>query len=238
MKPLSSDTKNKLNKVLLGIILFSFLGSAIFVVVKLIISPNISSDLGVRSKSDYILMLLQCLLGIVAMLIPSFISKTIKITIPSKMILCYALFLYCAIYLGEVRSFYYAVPFWDMILHAFSGMMLGALGYSLLSILNNSKRVPVNLSPAFVLIFTVCFAVTVGVLWEVYEFLMDFIFKTNMQKFATYNGTVLSGNAALQDTMKDLIVDFVGAFLVAIVGFISQKTKKNYLKDFELKAEN
>ena len=59
-----------------------------------------------------------------------------------------------------------------------------------------------------------------------------------MQKFATYNGTVLSGNAALQDTMKDLIVDFVGAFLVAIVGFISQKTKKNYLKDFELKAEN
>lgn len=238
MKPLSSDTKNKLNKVLLGIILFSFLGSAIFVVVKLIISPNLSSDLGVRSKSDYILMLLQCLLGIVAMLIPSFISKTIKITIPSKMILCYALFLYCAIYLGEVHSFYYAVPFWDMILHAFSGMMLGALGYSLLSILNNSKRVPVNLSPAFVLIFTVCFAVTVGVLWEVYEFLMDFIFKTNMQKFATYNGTVLSGNAALQDTMKDLIVDFVGAFLVAIVGFISQKTKKNYLKDFELKAEN
>ncbi len=232
----SIKRREKLYKLLLAGIFLSFVGSLIYCAIKLALAPEIAGDISTRTKSDYTLVVLQCAVGILAMLLPGFLRKKVKIDIPSKMMFAYALFLYCAIYLGEMRSFYYRVPHWDVILHAFSGMMLGALGFSLLSLLNNTKKVPINLSPAFVLVFTVCFAVTVGVLWEVYEFLADIILKTNMQKFMTNNGTMLIGNKALFDTMKDLITDFLGALVVAVIGFISQKTKKNYLKDFEIKA--
>lgn len=46
------------------------------------------------------------------------------------------MFLYCAVFLGEVRNFYYVVPFWDVILHAFSSLMLGFFGLMVISILN------------------------------------------------------------------------------------------------------
>ncbi len=228
--------KKIIYNILLGIIFLSFVGSLIFSCVRLTTAPTVSNDISIRTKSDYTLVALQCAVGILAMLLPGFLRKRVKLEIPSKMMFAYALFLYCAIYLGEMRSFYYRVPHWDTVLHAFSGMMLGALGFSLISLLNNTKKVPINLSPAFVLIFTVCFAVTVGVLWEVYEFLADIILGTNMQKFMLNDGTALIGNKALFDTMEDLITDFIGAFLVAIVGYVSQKHKKNYLKDFEIKA--
>ena len=232
----TAKRKNIVYNILLGIIFLSFVGSLIFSCIRLVNAPKITNDISIRTKSDYTLVALQCAVGILAMLLPGFLRKKVKLEIPSKMMFAYALFLYCAIYLGEMRSFYYRVPHWDTILHAFSGMMLGALGFSLLSLLNNTKKVPVNLSPAFVLVFTVCFAVTVGVLWEVYEFLADIVLKTNMQKFMLNNGTMLVGNKALFDTMEDLITDFVGALVVAVLGYISQKHKKNYLKDFEIKA--
>lgn len=99
-------------------------------------------------KSDYLLMLVQCILGVVAMRLPGFYSDhKIQIQIPSNMLLLYAVFLYCAIYLGEVRAFYYNVPHWDTILHTFSGGMLGALGFSFVTILNKSEKIPMNLSP-------------------------------------------------------------------------------------------
>ena len=69
------------------------------------------------------------------------------------MMVLFALFLYCAIYLGEVRDFYYHVPHWDTILHTFSGAMLGALGFSVINFLNKTDRVPMNLSPVFVASF-------------------------------------------------------------------------------------
>ena len=73
--------------------------------------------------------LLQCLLGIAAILVPISLMRRWDVEIPRVMFLLYIGFLYCAIFLGEVRSFYYVVPHWDTILHACSGAMLGALGF-------------------------------------------------------------------------------------------------------------
>ncbi len=223
--------------VLIWFIFLSFVGSIIFVTYKLIVTPSGAVNETGRGKSDYVLMILQCLLGIFSLLMSGFLSKKIRIIIPSNMMIAFAIFLYCAIYLGEVRSFYYRVPHWDSCLHAFSAMMLGTLGFSIISLLNKSDRVPVNLSPAFVGLFTLCFAVTVGVVWEIYEFSGDLIFHTNMQKYISASGAAKVGQEALADTMKDLIIDFCGAFLVAVVGYISQKTRKNYLENFQLKKE-
>ncbi|AFL98975.1 hypothetical protein Desde_0515 [Desulfitobacterium dehalogenans ATCC 51507] len=219
-------------KTLFGFIFFTMVLSTLFVTVKIFQAPTVADqgELSARVKGDYTLMLLQCIFGTLALLLPSFIAKRFKIVIPSGMIVAYAVFLYCAIYLGEVRSFYYKVPHWDTILHTFSGAMLGALGLTLISFLNNTDRIPVYLSPLFVAIFTFCFAVALGVVWEIYEFTIDSLFLTNMQKYALENGTPLIGQAALADTMKDLIVDCIGALAFSVFGYISLKSKKGWLE--------
>ena len=183
-----------------------------------------------RSRQDYVLMLLQCLLGIAAILVPARLMRRWDVEIPRVMVLLYIAFLYCAIFLGEVRSFYYNVPHWDTILHTFSGAMLGALGFSIIAIFNNTERIPLNLSPMFIAMFAFCFALALGGVWEIYEFTMDAVFGTNMQKFALDDGTLLVGQAALSDTMKDIIVDAIGALVMSVVGYISLKYKKGWVE--------
>ena len=80
-----------------------------------------------------------------------------------------------------------------------------------------------NLSPVFVAVFAFCFAVTLGVFWEIYEFTFDGILRLNMQKFMLENGTQLIGRAALLDTMKDLIVDCLGALIMSFVGYLKER---------------
>ena len=191
-----------------------------------------------RVKSDYALMLLQCILGVCAMLLPGLLTHRVKIQIPSRMIIFYTIFLYCAIYLGEVRSFYYHVPHWDTVLHTFSGAMLAALGFSVITLLNKTERIPMIMSPLFVAIFTFCFAVTLGVFWEIYEYTADGLFNMNMQKFALENGAQLVGHAALGDTMKDLMVDCLGAFVISVGGYISLRYQKGWIEKVQLKREH
>lgn len=226
------NTKN-----LMRFIFFTFVASIIYVVVRIVLAPTVAppSDVTVRVKSDYTLMLLQCTFGVVAMLLPGYLRRKVRLNIPNAMMIAYAVFLYCGIYLGEVRNFYFNVPHWDTILHIFSGAALGALGFSLVSLLNKSESVTFSLSPIFVAVFAFCFALALGVVWEIYEFAMDGILNTNMQKFAMESGEALVGREALTDTMKDLIVDAIGAFVVSAVGYISLKTNKGWLERFQVK---
>ena len=210
-------------------VLLSLLAAMVYVIVVLVLAPAHTQHIFERTKGDYVLMLLQCLLGIVALGLPALLERKLEIVIPSNMMIVYTLFLYGAIFLGEVMAFYYRVPHWDTILHAFSGAMLGALGYSVVSFLNRSDGVPIELSPLFVAFFAFCFSMTMGMLWEVYEFTMDALFGTNMQKFMQEGGTMLVGQSALADTMKDIIVDAVGALVVSVVGYISLCREKIFV---------
>ena len=114
------------NRVIYDFVFITLLLSVIFLVIRIALAPMEATGADVRIKSDYVLMLVQCILGVVAMRLPNIIEH--KLQIPSRMLVLYAIFLYCAIYLGEVRAFYYNVRHWDTILHTFSGGMLGALG--------------------------------------------------------------------------------------------------------------
>lgn len=214
-------------------VMISLVASTIFLVIGIILAPVLGGQtdgMYDRPKSEYVLMLVQCILGVIAMLLPNVISKKFRLQIPSNMLFLYTLFLYGAIYLGEVKSFYYVVPHWDTILHTFSGAMLGALGFSFVTLLNKEEKIPVQLSPIFVALCAFCFAVTLGVLWEVYEFTFDGILGLNMQKFALEGGGELVGRAALVDTMKDLIVDIIGAFAMSFIGYISLRYKKGWIE--------
>lgn len=225
-------------KVLFNYFVFiTLIASLLFVSVSMYFAPTLESrtDPYQRVKGDYVLMLSQCALGIFAMLLPGFLKKRVHIEIPSTMLVLYAVFLYSAIYLGEVRSFYYTVPHWDTMLHTFSGAMLGALGFSFITLLNRTDKVPVNLSPAFVAAFAFCFALALGVAWEIYEFTADCVMGTNMQKFGTEAGAGYVGQAALIDTMKDLIVDTLGALAISVVGYISLRYKKGWIEKLLVK---
>ncbi len=220
MRKINSAGKRDWKKIT-GVILFVVLSfSIIYIIIKMINAPSvISEDAYTKVKSDYVLMLLQCVLGIIVMFIPSIVERKLYIDIPNKMEVMYFIFLYCAIYLGEVRNFYYIIPYWDLILHAFSGAMLGALGFSLVSYFNDMEVLETHLSPFFVALFAFCFALASGAVWEIYEFLADSLLGTNMQKFILADGTVLVGQAALMDTMKDLIVDALSALTVTVIGY-------------------
>ena len=106
-----------------------------------------------------------------------------------------------------------------------------------INILNKHEKVHVELAPIFVAIFAFAFAVSLGVIWEIYEFTFDGILGLNMQKFALENGTQLVGRAALTDTMEDLIVDCIGAFTMSTIGYISLKYKKGWIEKLLIKIK-
>lgn len=219
-----AEYPSKATKII-GIILFGTLMlSIVYSFVRFCAAPSeLPGDQAYdKVKADYLLMLVQCLLGTVVMMIPSILSRRFKVIVPNTIVILYFIFLSCAIYLGEIRNFYYLIPHWDTILHAFSGAMLGALGFMLVDILNKDQNVRVNLSPFFVSVFAFCFALTAGALWEIYEFTFDALLGLNMQKHTTEAGVALCGGQALSDTMKDIIVDASAALGVAIVGFFSE----------------
>ncbi|MGN0747464.1 MAG: hypothetical protein ACI4ML_12370 [Aristaeellaceae bacterium] len=179
-----------------------------------------------KVKSDYLLMLTQCILGLVVMALPSMVNRRWSVPIPRRIYIIYYIFLYCAIFLGEVFDFYYILPHWDIILHGFSGMMLSALGFILVDLLNRNAEVRVSLSPFFESMFAFCFALALGAIWEIYEFSFDALLGLNMQKALLEDGTALIGREALADTMEDLIVDAVAALAVAIAGYRINRQKK------------
>lgn len=239
-KDMTKEQRSEKFKNVLGLwVLISFLVPVIFLVFKIIsIDSGNNVDGNQRTKSDYVLMLIQCLLGIVAMVIPNMVVKKKNIQIPSNMYIFYLIFLYCSIFLGEVRDFYYKIPEWDTILHTFSGVMIGALGFSFVSMFNKTVDLHLKLSPFFVALFAFMFAVTLGVIWEIYEFTFDGLLGLNMQKFMVEPGDImLVGRAALEDTMEDLIVDTLGALFISIAGYFSLKLKNGWIEKFMIKKK-
>lgn len=229
--------KRNLSGVFVISVLVSFIVPAGYLLLRIISGDAVPESPGGRGREDYVLMLLQCLLGVAAILLPVRLMRRWDVEIPCVMFLLYIAFLYCAIFLGEVRSFYYNVPHWDTVLHIFSGGMLGTLGFSMIAVFNNTERIPLDLSPLFVAVFAFCFALALGAVWEIYEFAADCFLATNMQKFALDNGATLVGQAALRDTMKDLIVDALGAVGASAVGYISLKYEKGWIEKLTIRIE-
>ena len=213
--------------------LLSFVLPIGFIILRIIDAPATApvGAANVRIKSDYVLMLVECLLGVVVIHLPSLLEHRFHFELPAALYLLYILFLYCAIFLGEVRDFYYAVPHWDTILHAMSSVMAGVFGFTVVATLNRNDRIAIALSPSFVALFAFCFAVTLGTLWEIYEFTGDGLLNMNMQKFRTADGTVLVGHAALGDTMKDIIVDTLGALFASVAGYFSLRIKRGWASE-------
>ncbi len=211
--------KFKKTEKLYYFVLIGFIVSIIYSIAMIIKAPSEDVNTLTRQKSDYVLMLLQCSLGLIVLHLPGFLNKRFNVTIPTNTVIAYFIFLYMAIILGEVRSFYYRFEHWDTVLHAFSAGMLGTLGFDVVNVLNKNDAIKLQLSPFFVALFAFCFAISVGVLWEIYEFSFDGLLGLNMQKFRLEDGTDLIGRMALVDTMDDLMIDCIGALITSTIGY-------------------
>ncbi len=131
------------------------------------------------------------------------------------------IFVFASLFLGEIREFYTRFWWWDIALHSFSGILLGIVGFILVHVLNETEEIDLHMKPGFVAFFAFLFAVGMGGLWEIFEFTMDSIFGMNMQK------EMLGDPSGLTDTMWDLIVDALGALIIAVLGYGYLKTAKN-----------
>lgn len=208
--------------------MLSFIGPIAYLIFRIVFFGSFDTN-GFNTKADYALMIAECVLGIIVIHIPSILAHKFKFEIPFFLYIAYIIFLYCSIFLGEAQSFYYKIPHWDTILHAMSSLMLGFFGFMFITILNRDEHTLMKLSPFFVSLFAFCFAVTVGAVWEIYEFSLDGLMGFNMQKHTNADGTPLAGHLALVDTMKDIIIDAIGAFAASVMGYIGLKQNKKWM---------
>ena len=123
-----------------------------------------------------------CALVLFLYTIPSFIENNWHIDIPDTLEVIVYIFIYAAEILGEIRAYYISVPGWDTALHTVTGFLAAAVGFSLVDIINRNENTKMDLAPLYVAIGAFTFSMTIGVIWEFFEFFMDAFFHLDMQK--------------------------------------------------------
>jgi uncharacterized membrane protein YjdF len=160
---------------------------------------------------------LFCVFTLVLFTVPSFFERHIKIDVPDTLEAIVLFFIFAAEILGEIAGYFVNIKGWDTMLHTANGFLAAAIGLALIDILNREDRFAISLSPVFVAIFAFCFSMTIGVVWEFFEFGMDVLFGTDMQKNTVIGEYIDIG---LYDTMKDLLVNFIGAVVFSALGYL------------------
>ncbi len=210
-----------------------------------------------------------CILTLLLFMVPSFLERRINIDLPDTLEIIILLFIYSAEILGEIQAYYVTFPYWDTMLHTLNGFLAAAIGFSMVDILNRNERFSFSLSPIFMALVAFCFSMTIGVLWEFFECLMDLLFHLDMQKDTIVHviSSVMldpaGGNAreaitgitdvivvangeeiplglggyldiGLLDTMMDLFVNFIGAFVFSLIGyfFVKGRGKGKFVRRF------
>ena len=125
-----------------------------------------------------------CLLTLILFLLPTILERSLKIDLPNTLEIIIMLFIFAAEILGEIRAFYTTFQSWDTMLHTLNGFLCAAIGFSLVDLFNRNERFSLSLSPVFMAIVAFCFSMTIGVLWEFFECIMDQLFLLDMQKDA------------------------------------------------------
>jgi len=172
--------------------------------------------IGAIVQGQLLVVFLSGLVLIISFL-PSMINHTFKIVLPPEFETVFALFLYASFVLGELKDYYFKYPWWDLMLHSLSAIMIGLVGFIIVYSFYYTHKVV--FSPIFASVFSLSFALAIGVLWEIFEFTIDSNFGTSMQK------------SGLVDTMWDLIVDFFGALIISVSGYFYLKGGDSFLME-------
>lgn len=211
-----------------------------------------------------------CVLVLILFMLPRFVERNFRIELPSTLEIIILVFIFAAEILGELKSYFITYPHWDSMLHTTTGFISAAFGFAMVDLLNRNKPQHFKLSPVFLALVAFCFSMTVGVLWEFFEYTGDRVMKLDMQKDTVVSNiyTVeldetrsnkvvavkdiadviivhsdgsqealgLGGylDIGLIDTMKDLMVNFLGAVVFSIIGYfyVKEKGKGDFAAQF------
>ncbi|MFR7592219.1 MAG: hypothetical protein ACLUVC_12290 [Longibaculum sp.] len=188
------------------------------------------------NKGRLIFTMVQLVGMLFVLRIPQFIQDKYHFTIPNLLDFVLITFAFSGFILGDVFNFYGKIPYWDSILHTFSGVVIAYVGFIVIEYLDKEYTIPLSVSPLFMSLIVVSVALAIGAVWEIGEYTVDDIFHTNNQQYmASTRATLydeedipLQGHEALNDTMKDLMLDLGGAIVVAGLEYkkIEKKQKK------------
>ncbi len=202
-----------------------------------------------------------CILTLALFLMPSILERRLHIQLPNALEIVLLFFIFAADILGEIQEFYVLVPHWDTWLHTINGFLFAAVGFSVINLLNEDRHIAMSLSPLCMAVVAFCFSMTIGILWEFFEWGADCLLGFDMQKdtviqaissvtlhpqghndpvaYRDIAGTVLilqDGSqvllpvegyldSGLQDTMKDLLVNLIGAVVFSFFGYFYVRSK-------------
>ena len=184
---------------------------AVYLVLRLIVLASlVSAILRQEYESAFV-----CVLVLFLLMLPFFIQKNFGICLPSTLEIIILLFIFAAEILGELQSYFIQYPHWDTMLHTTNGFLCAAVGFSLIDILNRDAKIKFTLSPVYVALAAFCFSMTIGVLWEFFEFGMDRLFHMDMQK-DTIVHTISS--VMLDPTNSNIPITIDGITSVAVNG--------------------
>lgn len=184
---------------------------AVYTVLRLIVLATlVSSIIRGEYESAFICLLVQGLF-----VLPFFIQQNFGIELPSTLEIIILLFIFASEILGELKCYFITYPHWDSMLHTTTGFLCAATGFALIDILNRNSKIKFQLSPIYVAVAAFCFSMTVGVLWEFFEFGMDRLFMMDMQKDTVVNAIT---SVMLDPTNSNIPVTIDGITSVTING--------------------
>lgn len=198
-----------------------------------------------------------CVLALLLFTLPTIAQKTLNFELPNTFEAIVYFFIFAAEILGDVNRFYVTVPHFDTILHTMNGFLCAAVGFGLVDLLNKKSK-KIEVTPLFIALVAFCFSMTIGVLWEFFEYAGDQIFIADMQKdtvVSTFSTSKLDSSKriyitdiiqteiktesgetyviengyldiGINDTMKDLIVNMIGAIVFCIFGVAYLKNER------------
>lgn len=182
--------------------------------------------------------IVQLLLMMGIIILPDHLKDKLGLKIPIMLETSLTIFAFCGFVLGDVFDFYKKISVWDSILHAFSGIILAYVGFVLIDYFVKRDSINLSMGHMYICVSVVLFSLALGAIWEIGEYLVDDIFGTNNQQYMkSTRGTLygkedepLLGHEALNDTMKDLMLDLAGASIVGVVEYLKEDRRKHKVK--------
>lgn len=160
------------------------------------------------------LILIFAALGLFVTFIPAIVSGLFGRKLPAGYEIVMLMFAYGLIYFGEVRGVFDKIWLIGAMLTLVASMIFGFIGFAVLSVLHKENKI--STSALMISAMTFCFAVTIGALWEVFEFSLSSFFGFNL-------GTT-------SDKMtQDIATTMLGALIVSGAGYFYIKSGKNNL---------
>jgi len=235
---ISVKTKNIIFLVIRLTLIFSIITNILIAIYKIFNGGDFLYEITQRGELIFL-----AIITLVLSFSPSYVEKKNNLQIPEIFEIIIVLFIYASIFLSALLNLYYRFFWWDDLLHVLSGVIMGFIGF--IAIYKINYKYGTNISPALVMLFSFCFAITLGVFWEIFEFSSDVFFGTAHQKWNLPSTEIMIGKpyqgSGLRDTMSDLIVDSIGAFITSLITYFAYKNtaqKERVLKTVQKIIKN